>query len=137
MPGYIDQVLTHDERVIHIGHISLWSMWLEILLGIVTLPLVIGVFILLWVLIKYKSTELAITNKRVITKFGFISRNTVEINMAKVESVQVHQSLWGRMFNFGTLIISGGGNPQAPIPGISQPLRFRQAFMEAQDATLP
>jgi hypothetical protein len=42
--------------------------------------------------------------------------------------------LWGRIFNFGTLLIAGGGNPQAPIPGIANPLRFRQAFMEAQDA---
>jgi uncharacterized membrane protein YdbT with pleckstrin-like domain len=83
--------------------------------------------------IRYKTTELAITNKRVIAKSGFVSRHTIELNINRVESLQVSQSLLGRMFNFGTLIISGGGNPQAPITGISNPLEFRKAFTEAQD----
>ena len=39
----------------------------------------------------------------------------------------------GRMLNYGTLVIAGGGNPQAPIPGISDPIAFRRAFIEAQD----
>ena len=55
------------------------------------------------------------TNKRVITKFGFISRRTVEINMAKVESVQVEQSLFGRLFNYGTLLIAGSSVHDAPL----------------------
>ncbi len=93
-----------------------------------------GLFIfLIAAFIKYKSTELAFTNKRVIAKFGFISRRTVEINLAKVESIQVDQSLFGRMFNFGSLIISGAGTPQAPIPRISNPMGFRNAFMQYQD----
>lgn len=132
MASYIEQVLTPDERVLHIGRVSVKSMLLWVIIGILTSWLGIGIIILLWVLIKCKSTELAITNKRVIAKFGFIRRDTIEINMNKVESVQVHQSLWGRLFNYGTLIIAGGGTPQAPIPGIGNPLRFRQVFVEAQ-----
>ena len=53
--------------------------------------------------------------------------------MAKVESVQVNQGMLGRIFNYGTLVISGAGAPQAPIPGISDPMAFRRAFMEFQD----
>jgi len=74
------------------------------------------------------------SNKRVIAKFGFISRKTVELNISKVESIQVNQGFLGRIFNFGTLVISGAGNPQAPIPGISDPMAFRRAFMESQDS---
>jgi hypothetical protein len=59
--------------------------------------------------------------------------STVEININKVESIQVDQEILGRMFNFGTLIIAGAGNPQAPIPGISEPMEFRKAFIEAQE----
>ena len=69
----------------------------------------------------------------VIAKFGFISRRTVEININEVESIQVDQGILGRIFNYGTLVIAGAGDPQAPIPGISEPMAFRRAFIEAQD----
>jgi hypothetical protein len=52
-----------------------------------------------------------------------------------VESLQVHQSLFGRMFDYGSILISGAGSPQAPVPGIAHPLEFRKFFMEAMDAT--
>ena len=57
--------------------------------------------------------------------------------MHKVESVQVMQGMLGRLFNYGTLVISGAGAPQAPIPGISDPMAFRRAFMESQDRARP
>jgi uncharacterized membrane protein YdbT with pleckstrin-like domain len=134
MTTYVEEVLTRDERVIHVGHISLWSLSLYIFLGFLLLA-AYGLGLIFWLIayIKYKTTELAITNKRVIAKFGFISRRTIEININKVESIQVDQTLLGRIFNYGTLVISGAGNPQAPIPGISQPIQFRKAFLEAQE----
>ena len=134
MASYIESTLIKDERILYAGHISAWTLTWLILPGIVLLPAFGAGLILLgaaW--IKYKSTELAITNKRVIAKFGFISRRTVEININKIESLQVDQGVLGRIFNFGTLLISGTGVSQAPILGISKPLEFRKAFMEAQD----
>mgnify|MGYP001409370887 CR=1 FL=1 len=134
MTSYVEGALVKDEKLLHVGRVSLWSLSGLILLGLVLLP-VVGIGLLFWLaaFIRYKTTELAITSKRVIAKFGFISRSTVEININKVESLQVDQSVMGRLFNFGTLIISGAGNPQAPIPGISSPMEFRRAFMEAQE----
>ncbi|KAB2325673.1 PH domain-containing protein [Betaproteobacteria bacterium SCN1] len=135
MASYVDQVLIRDERVVHVGHISLWSLSSLIAAGVLLLPVFgLGLIFLAMAYIKYKTTELAITNKRVIAKFGFVSRRTVEINLNKVESIQVDQGLLGRIFDFGTLVISGAGEPQAPIPGISEPIRFRKAFVEAQEA---
>jgi len=108
-------------------------MWLEIVLGVVLLPFVVGLFFLIRVYLRYISMELAFTNKRVIAKFGFIRRQTIELHISKIESIQVEQGILGRIFDYGTLIISGAGNPQAPIPGISEPMQFRQAFMQYQD----
>ncbi len=134
MTGYVEGALVKDEKILHVGRVSLWSLSGLILLGLVLLPLFgLGLLFLIAAFIRYKTTELAITSKRVIAKFGFISRSTVEININKVESLQVDQSIMGRLFNFGTLVISGAGNPQAPIPGISSPMEFRRAFMEAQE----
>lgn len=136
MSSYVEEVLVADEKIVHLGHISLWSMWHLIALGIITLPIVIGLFFLGQAYIRYKTTELAITSKRVIVKTGFIRRSTIEINLNKVESIQVDQEIFGRLFNFGTLLISGAGNPQAPIAGISNPIEFRKAFISAQDQAL-
>lgn len=136
MASYIEKALIKDERVLYQGNITLWSLWFQILLGVILLPVVIGLFFLLAAYIRYKTTELAITNKRVIAKFGFISRRTVEININKVESIQVEQGIAGRIFDYGSLIIAGAGESQAPIPGISDPMAFRKAFIEAQDGAL-
>lgn len=134
MTSYVEGALVKDEKIVHVGHISLWSLWHLIALGLVLLP-AFGIGLIFWVMayVRYKTTELAITTRRVIVKHGFIRRRTVEININKVESIQVDQEILGRMFNFGTLVIAGAGNPQAPITGISQPMAFRKAFIEAQD----
>ncbi len=137
MTSYVEGALTQGESVVHVGHVSWWSLWHLVALGVVTLPLLgLGLVFLIQAYIRYKTTELAITSKRVIVKVGFIRRNTVEINLAKVESVQVDQDVIGRLFDFGTLIIAGAGDPQAPLRGISAPMEFRKAFMEAQERAL-
>ena len=134
MASYIEGALIKDEKVIYTGHVSLWSLAPLIVLGFIGL-FIFGLGLILWIVafIRYKTTEMAFTNKRVIAKFGFISRQTIELNISKVESIQVNQGILGRIFNYGTVIVSGAGNPQAPIPGISDPMAFRRAFMESQD----
>jgi uncharacterized membrane protein YdbT with pleckstrin-like domain len=136
MTSYVEAALVKDERILHVGHISLWSLWGYIFLGVVLLPAFgLGLVFLGIAFVKYRTTELAVTTRRLITKFGFISRRTVELNIHKVESIQVEQSVMGRMLDYGTLVVSGGGAPQAPIPGISNPIAFRKAFIEAQDVS--
>ncbi|MDM4766536.1 PH domain-containing protein [Pelomonas sp. SE-A7] len=134
MSSYVEGALVKDERIVHIGHISLWALWHLIALGVLLLPafgLGLVFFIVAWV--RYKSVELAVTNKRIIVKHGFIRRSTIEINLNKAESVQVDQGMLGRIFDFGTLVISGTGTSHAPLTGIASPMDFRRAFIEAQD----
>lgn len=134
MSSYIRSALIGGEKVVYQARISWLSQLPTIVIGLATLPFWgIGILFLLAAYIRYKTTELAFTNKRVIAKFGFISRKTVELNVIKVESVQVNQGIFGRILNYGTLVFSGAGNPQAPIPGISDPMSFRRSFMEFQD----
>ena len=136
MASYVDQALTRGESVLHLGRTSWWSLSGYLFFGVVLLPVGVGLILLALAWVKQRSTELAVTNKRVITKFGFIQRDTVELNIQKVESVQVQQGIMGRMLDFGTIVIAGGGNPQAPVPGISDPMGFRRAFLEAQEMVL-
>ena len=133
MSSYVEEALVKDEKVVHIGHISLWSLWHLIALGVVLLPAFgLGLIFLAVAYVRYKSVELAVTTKRIIVKHGFVRRQTVEINLNKVESLQVEQGLLGRLFNFGTLIVSGTGTSHAPLVGIAESMSFRKAFIEAQ-----
>jgi uncharacterized membrane protein YdbT with pleckstrin-like domain len=136
MSSYVEDALVKDEKLLHVGHISKWSMWHLLVFGVLLLPaLGIGLILLGIAYVRYKSFELAVTSKRVIVKHGFISRQTVEMNLSKVESILVEQGALGRMFNFGTLIVSGTGTSHAPMVGIADPMGFRRAFIEAQDAS--
>jgi len=68
---------------------------------------------------RWWTTEIAVTDKRIIYKTGFINRHTEEMNMDKVSSVDVDQSVWGRIFDFGTIRILGAGG--AGLRGTSGP----------------
>ena len=76
-------------------------------------------------LIRRATTELAVTDRRVIYKSGVIARHTLEMNRSKVESVDVDQSLLGRLLGFGTIVVRGTGGSLEPIRLISDPLTFR------------
>ncbi len=73
-------------------------------------------------------TEFAVTNRRVISKRGFINRQTAEMNMDKVESVQVDQSVLGRLLDYGTIEVRGTGQGLEPIKHIASPIAFRNAI---------
>ena len=136
MASYVDSVLISGETVLHRGRVSLWPHALKIILGILLLPLFgLGLIFLIWVFVIYRTTEIAITNKRVIAKFGLISRRTVEINLQKIESIQVDQNVVGRLLDYGTLNVAGAGTPNLTAPGIADPLQFRKRFMEATDTS--
>jgi uncharacterized membrane protein YdbT with pleckstrin-like domain len=134
--SYIDESLIEGERIVHRARISWWSQFALVFFGILTLVFAIGIIFLVIAWIRVHSTEVAITNKRVIAKFGFITRHTVEINLDKVEALRVEQGFWGRILNFGTIYISGAGTSVAPIPNIADPLVFRRKFMEATNRSM-
>ncbi len=79
------------------------------------------------------STELAVTNKRVIFKKGLISRDTMELNHSKIESIVEDQSIIGRIFNYGTLVIQGTGGGKEYLRNIANPLTFKKQAQSAAD----
>ena len=74
------------------------------------------------------TTEIGVTDRRVVYKKGFISRQTTEMNMDKVETVLVDQGLAGRLLNFGTITIKGAGESIERLPRIADPLTVRNAI---------
>ena len=71
------------------------------------------------------TTETDVTNLRVVHKTGFIKRRTFEMSLDKVESVDVNQSILGRLLNYGDVTILGVGEGKETIATIASPLTFR------------
>jgi uncharacterized membrane protein YdbT with pleckstrin-like domain len=88
---------------------------------------VLMIAILVWIVeaIRRASVEVAVTDQRVIFKAGIISRHTIEIHRSKVESVDVDQSILGRIFGYGTVVVRGTGGSLEPMRNIAEPLKFR------------
>ena len=71
------------------------------------------------------TTETDVTNMRVVHKTGFIKRRTFEMSLDKVESVDVNQSILGRLLNYGNVTVRGVGEGAETIQTIASPLDFR------------
>jgi len=145
---YIDQVLQPGEKIVFSSTLS-WAVYIpSILLWLVALLLALAGGALqpsnawLWSALvaaflaaassvkawfRRWTTEIDVTDRRIVYKRGFIRRHTVEINMDKVESVDVDQSLFGRLFDYGDVLIRGTGAGIEPLRGIDSPLKFRNA----------
>jgi uncharacterized membrane protein YdbT with pleckstrin-like domain len=86
--------------------------------------------------LRYISSEFGITNRRIIVKLGFIRRNTYENFLQKIESIQVHQTILGRLFGYGTVVIRGTGGSTEMYGLISVPLAFRKQAQEQIEKVL-
>jgi uncharacterized membrane protein YdbT with pleckstrin-like domain len=143
--SYLDDHLLDGERIVYRAHLH-WTifgtailvMLLGVALGIILYlyepaywylgAILIGIGLLLAIppLIRYVGTEFAVTNKRVLSKTGFIQRESDETLLSKVEAIAVDQGIVGRMLGFGTVRLTGSGGTEDAFAGISHPLEFRR-----------
>lgn len=120
MGTYVDGNLVKEERVVFETRLH----WI----AFISLRALFTLFIA--PLIDYLTSEFAITNKRIIIKVGLISRRTLELNLSKVESVNVDQSILGRILGYGTITVIGTGGTKETFGDIREPLEFRKQFQQ-------
>jgi uncharacterized membrane protein YdbT with pleckstrin-like domain len=152
MARYIDEILQPGEKVLYstnahwmfyLPAIGAWIVALILLIlsrattteGIVLLCLsaaaVVAIAALYWTTRAWFhrwTTETDVTNLRVVHKTGFIKRRTFEMSLDKVESVDVNQSILGRLMNYGDVTVRGVGEGFETIKAIDSPLAFRNSI---------
>ncbi len=113
-----------------------WLMQLrKIHPGVKILALLIflfGVFRFAQMLVIKATTEIAVTTSRLIFKRGLVARYVGEMNIDRIEGVSVVQTFWGRIFNFGRIMVRGMGVGELFLPQIANPLAFRRALEKAR-----
>ena len=120
MGKYVDTHLIKDEHIVF----ETTYHWIIFVSLKAILTLFLSPLIARWV------DEFAITNRRIVIKTGLIRRNTMEMNLSKIESVNVDQSILGRLLGYGTIHIRGTGGSIETFPYINEPLEFRKQFQE-------
>jgi uncharacterized membrane protein YdbT with pleckstrin-like domain len=93
----------------------------------------VGLLVLLAAIIRRQSSDFAVTNKRVMMKLGVFSTRSVEILLSKIEAIAVHQSLLGRMFDYGDIVVTGTGGTEESFSNIQGPLELRRAVQSVTD----
>ena len=129
---YVNSTLNKDENVLGQAVISKWSMTAGYALAVLTVPTIVMPIAIVGIMhLIRKTTEMAVTNRRVIRKHGLISRKTAELRLAKVETVSVAQGIIGRIFNYGNVVITGSGTTGIVMKNVKDPLAFRASIEEA------
>lgn len=143
--SYLDEHLLDGEQIVYRARLH-WTIFIisiiVVVLGIVLAVVLrmyepqywylgaalsgIGLLLAVGPVINYVSTEFAVTNKRVLSKTGFIQRESDETLLSKVEAVAVDQGVLGRLLGFGTVTITGSGGTEDLFPRISDPLELRR-----------
>jgi uncharacterized membrane protein YdbT with pleckstrin-like domain len=129
---YIDQSLAPNEIVLQRGR---WPaiFWLGAWLALIFLGIVlIGIYIFLRSVIIMNTTDFAVTNRRIILKRGWLNRSTQEIAVESVEGVLLNQSILGRIFGYGRVIVTGTGEATIVFPPMAHPVDFRRAIESAR-----
>ena len=136
MASYVDTSLTPGEQVIYLAPVMMmgfgaaWALSGGGAPGLILL--LAGVVGAGAAFIRQASSEFAVTSHRVIIKTGLVGRNTIEIQLSKVESIEVQQDLLGRLLNYGTILVAGTGGTHEPFTMIDDPLEFRRAVQAEQ-----
>jgi uncharacterized membrane protein YdbT with pleckstrin-like domain len=154
MGRYIDEILQPGEKVLYSTNahwifyfpaIVAWIVALALLIASVTVATVVpslvlgcwaaaavaAIAALYWTIKGWfhrLTTETDVTDRRVVHKTGFIKRRTFEIALDKIESVDVDQTILGRILNYGDVTILGVGEGRQTISTIASPLAFRSAI---------
>jgi uncharacterized membrane protein YdbT with pleckstrin-like domain len=152
MGRYIDEILQPGEKVLYstnahwmfyLPAIGAWAVALvlvilsrgttteSIALVCLAAAAVVAIAALYWTIRAWFhrwTTETDVTNLRVVHKAGFIKRRTFEMSLDKVESVDVNQSILGRIMNYGDVTVRGVGEGAETIKTIASPLEFRNSI---------
>jgi len=122
--AYIDESLSAGEEIAGLFE-QHWVVRIPMvlwLLLVITFPLAIYEYL------RVRHTELGVTNKRVISKTGIISRKSEEMKLTSIETVEIDQSILGRILGYGNIKVSGRGSSDVLFRNVDDPMGVKRAI---------
>ena len=144
--SYLESTLLPDETIVYRVRLH-WIIFLKsiviIIIGTALLafypsaPIAGGAVILFGLIVgvpafvRYQTSEFGVTTKRVIVKVGLFRRRTLELLLRQVEAILVDQTVAGRLFNYGSVTLTGTGGVREVFHNVSSPLELRRRIQGA------
>lgn len=101
----------------------------QFIVAVLLIPLVIGIVWLAWWYLKHRTTTLTVADDRVTLSRGILSKERIEIELDRIRSVQIDQTLTDRLFDCGVVrIYTAGDRPEIEMRGMPDPERLRIAL---------
>jgi uncharacterized membrane protein YdbT with pleckstrin-like domain len=95
--------------------------------------LLLGILRFVQMMIVKATTEIAVTNKRLVYKRGLVARYVGEMNIDRIEGINVLQGVMGRIFGYGRIMVRGMGIGEVVLPPIAEPIKFRKSIEKARN----
>ena len=124
---YIEQSLSTGEKIEGLFTLH-WVAWIPMVIWIILAIPTFGITLILAIyeFLRLKFLEQGVTNKRVILKKGIISRQTEEMKLTSIETVEINQGIFGRIFGFGTVKVTGRGISDLTFKRIDDPMAVKR-----------
>jgi hypothetical protein len=134
--SYVDESLTKGEEVVFRGRVHPviygWAIfWAALALVTRGITLIIALPLAIFAWVYASTTEMAVTNRKIVGKWGFLRKTTIEQRLARVDSVTVRQGIIGSMLNFGSVVVRGSGESLTPVRFVADPVGFKRAVDRA------
>ena len=134
MASFVENSLIPGEKIEAQATITwLSQFWYFVFALVLVMTVIFPILFILLAIINVTSTELAVTNKKVIGKAGFIRRVSIDLPLEKLESVNIDQGIIGRILGYGRVSLRGVGGNNVSIPFIKKPMDFRRVIMGLMD----
>jgi uncharacterized membrane protein YdbT with pleckstrin-like domain len=115
--------------------------WMEQLRSLHPTLKIVSFFVFILSVLKFAqmmivkaTTEIGVTDCRLVYKRGLVARAVGEINIDRIEGVNVLQGILGRIFGYGRVMVRGMGVGEVVLPPIAQPIRFKKAIEKARSS---
>ena len=133
--SYLDESLAPGETIV--ARFALhWTAKGRLILGIVLIPLVVGIFLTIYEYLRLRGIELGVTTHRVVCKTGIVARETEEIRLTAIETVDLQQSTWGRVLGYGDVRVTGRGESSLMFHRVADPVGVKRSIEAAYSANV-
>jgi uncharacterized membrane protein YdbT with pleckstrin-like domain len=147
--SYIEQSLAGNEQLLYRAHFhwlyraAAWGLLLAAVAGALVAHnraypmwasaalVAFGALVFLAIMLPIWAQQIAVTNQRLIHRRGLVRRSTEELQLRAVEEIRLEQSILGRIFGFGRVIVSGTGLEDVRLPALAEPVKLRRMLQEA------
>jgi uncharacterized membrane protein YdbT with pleckstrin-like domain len=125
--SYIETSLSEGEKVVKLFRLH-WTARLWLVLWIVLILPTFGIALLLAIYewLRLRTLEYGVTNKRVILKKGIIGRQTEEMKIGSIETVEIDQGVLGRILGYGDVKVTGRGISDVVFKRMDDPMAVKR-----------